>query len=189
MEAFWIISVFLPSFLDPRVPTQRAGFSTIDTIRLSRSPLHNSLSERALGNRVCAYLGEHGNLQRLQQFNLSDHTISSLPPALPSRIWPDTEPVEHDGIPPFQDFHIADSGIRDVSVYPRRPVPPRTCPRASSNRFVISPTGDGFSVLAFSSNPKREVTGKCSRECSPGFTLLPEHTWCTLDWRHRRGTP
>ena len=65
LQAFCIVSVFFPSFFYPRVPTQRTGFSVIDAIRLSRSSLGNAPTERAFGNRVCAYLGEHGNLQWL----------------------------------------------------------------------------------------------------------------------------
>ena len=141
------------------------------------------------GNRWCAYLGEHGNLQWLQHFNLSDHTVPSLPPAPSTRIRPDPEPVEHDGISPLQDFHITDSGICDVGVYAGSPMPPWTRPRASSNRFVISPTGGGLPILVFPSDAKREVTGKYSGEWSPRITSLLGRTWCNLDLRHRRGTP
>ena len=97
--------------------------------------------------------------------------------------------MEHDGISPFQDFHITDSGVRDVGVDAGRPVPPWTRTRASSNRFVISPTGGGLSIVAFPPNAKREVTGNYFREGNPRFTLYLERTWCNPDWRHKRGMP
>jgi hypothetical protein len=59
---FWIVSVSLPSFLNPGIPTERTGFPTIHTVRLSCSPLWNSLSKRVRRALRCVYLGEHGNL-------------------------------------------------------------------------------------------------------------------------------
>lgn len=134
-----------------------------------------------VGNYGRAYLGEHGNLKRLQYFNLPDYPVSSLPPPLASGIRPDAEPVKHDGISPLQDFHITNPGIRDVGVHARRPVPTWACSRTSGDRLVISPTSSRLPFHVFTSNAKREVTGNDSCGRSYRYALLLKHTLCNLD--------